>query len=203
MEDLGGLLATLTVAPTAIFLDGDLGAGKTALSRGYLRTVTSDPELLVTSPTYLLSNVYPTPQYTVYHMDLYRLAQKQNIDEIRDLLRPLNLNQIFTKDVTLMEWPERLGPAYKQRNSQEGNLTMMWPVLPPERLEVDIRITQRSTGSTSKEEEEKEEPEGDMVDIQSRVVTLTPVGTQWTSSLQDAIDEGFVEDFLFPDDDDV
>ena len=66
MEELGGLLAALTVSPTAIFLDGDLGAGKTALSRGYLRTAAADPGLLVTSPTYLLSNVYMGASYRVY-----------------------------------------------------------------------------------------------------------------------------------------
>eukprot|EP00977_Amphora_coffeiformis_P019820 scaffold7485_cov176-Amphora_coffeaeformis.AAC.7 len=199
MEDLGGLLATLTVAPTAIFLDGDLGAGKTALSRGFLRTAMSDPDLLVTSPTYLLSNVYPAPECTVYHMDLYRLAQKDGVDEIKELLRPLNLDQVFANDVTLLEWPERLGPAYKQRNSQKPDETKMWPVLPPERLEVDIRINQQSRGSTAKGEEEEDDS---IVDIQSRVVTLTAVGKQWMNALQEAIVEGFVDDFLYPDEDD-
>ena len=42
-----------------ICLDGDLGAGKTAFARGFLRAATGDEELRVTSPTYLLVNVYP------------------------------------------------------------------------------------------------------------------------------------------------
>lgn len=44
---------------TTILLDGDLGAGKTAFARGFLRAATGDDDLLVTSPTYLLVNVYP------------------------------------------------------------------------------------------------------------------------------------------------
>lgn len=67
MEDIGALLATLVLDPevvcspsgSTIFLQGDLGAGKTTLSRGFVRVATGDPELRVTSPTYLLSNSYP------------------------------------------------------------------------------------------------------------------------------------------------
>lgn len=199
MEDLGGLLATLTVAPTAIFLDGDLGAGKTALSRGYLRTATADPDLLVTSPTYLLSNVYTTPkQGRVYHMDLYRLAQKDSVDDVRELLRPLNLDHIFVHDVALLEWPERMGPAFSQRNQSVIPNETVWPVLPPERLEIDIRIKQQSKQPILA----KDEKGDDVVDVLSRTVTLTPVGKQWTSALQEAIDEGSVDDFLYPDEDD-
>jgi len=63
MEDVGGLIASITLeddhaAGSKIFLMGDLGAGKTAFSRGFLRTATGDGELRVTSPTYLLSNSY-------------------------------------------------------------------------------------------------------------------------------------------------
>jgi len=43
----------------AILLDGDLGAGKTAFSRGFVRAATGDWQRRVTSPTYLLSNTYP------------------------------------------------------------------------------------------------------------------------------------------------
>ena len=64
MEDVGGLIATITledekVAGSIIFLMGDLGAGKTAFARGFLRAATGVADLRVTSPTYLLSNSYP------------------------------------------------------------------------------------------------------------------------------------------------
>jgi len=63
MEDIGGLVASVTLEDEAaaggkIFLKGDLGAGKTAFARGFLRAATGDADLRVTSPTYLLSNTY-------------------------------------------------------------------------------------------------------------------------------------------------
>ena len=64
-EEVGALLSALvlqnefTAKGSTIFLDGDLGAGKTAFCRGFLRAATGDDDLLVTSPTYLLVNVYP------------------------------------------------------------------------------------------------------------------------------------------------
>ena len=64
MEDVGGLIASVTLedqkaAGSIIFLMGDLGAGKTAFARGFLRAATGDQNLRVTSPTYLLANAYP------------------------------------------------------------------------------------------------------------------------------------------------
>jgi hypothetical protein len=83
-EELGALLCTLllaeeedtnddstylsstssihTAAGSVIFLQGDLGAGKTCLARGFVRAAVQDWDERVTSPTYLLSNVYQTGQ---------------------------------------------------------------------------------------------------------------------------------------------
>jgi len=65
MEEIGVLLSVLTLvessesaAGRSIFLEGHLGAGKTAFARGFLRAATGDWEMPVTSPTYLLSNTY-------------------------------------------------------------------------------------------------------------------------------------------------
>lgn len=71
MEEMGALVASLTLlngaanndasqsaAGGVIFLQGDLGAGKTAFARGFLRAATGDWQLRVTSPTFLLSNTY-------------------------------------------------------------------------------------------------------------------------------------------------
>jgi hypothetical protein len=64
MEEVGALVSTLLLEETTtargavILLEGDLGAGKTAFSRGFVRAATDDWELRVTSPTYLLSNTY-------------------------------------------------------------------------------------------------------------------------------------------------
>jgi hypothetical protein len=60
MEDVGAVLATLagSTPGATLLLDGDLGAGKTALARGFLRVSTGISDLRVTSPTYLLSQTY-------------------------------------------------------------------------------------------------------------------------------------------------
>ena len=69
MEEMGALLSVLASPPDAIFLDGDLGAGKTSLSRGFILCKTGQEDdddsstksrssMRVTSPTYLLSNTY-------------------------------------------------------------------------------------------------------------------------------------------------
>jgi Threonylcarbamoyl adenosine biosynthesis protein TsaE len=66
MEEIGALVASITLldntassaAGEVVFLQGDLGAGKTAFARGFLRAATGDRQLRVTSPTYLLSNTY-------------------------------------------------------------------------------------------------------------------------------------------------
>lgn len=58
MEDMGGLLSVGSVGGDVILLDGDLGAGKTCFSRGFVRGKTGLQDERVTSPTYLLSNSY-------------------------------------------------------------------------------------------------------------------------------------------------
>lgn len=74
MEDLGAILSMDTSAGDVLCLQGDLGAGKTCLSRGFIQTRTHNNDNdKVTSPTYLLTNTYPTHdgimqvQYTTYY----------------------------------------------------------------------------------------------------------------------------------------
>jgi len=82
-----------------IYLTGDLGAGKTTLTRGFLR------ELGVTgavrSPTYTLVELYETGALTALHLDLYRLSDPAELDNLglREWARAGHL--------WLVEWPER------------------------------------------------------------------------------------------------
>jgi tRNA threonylcarbamoyladenosine biosynthesis protein TsaE len=130
MEDIGGVLSTLLIDEgswprgSIVFLDGDLGAGKTAFARGFVRAAIGDPVLRVTSPTYLLSNTYALRRgYEIHHMDLYRLSENPE-----DLM-PLNLDQALSNGISLIEWPIRLG-----RDK-----------IPPQRLEVHITIPSEYT----------------------------------------------------------
>lgn len=102
-ERLGASLAPLLRARDVVALHGDLGAGKTTLARGLLRTLAGDPEMDVPSPTFTLVEVYEFPAVTVWHFDLYRLKQPEDVWE-------LGLEQALGEAASLIEWPERLGP---------------------------------------------------------------------------------------------
>ncbi len=82
-----------------IYLTGDLGAGKTTLTRGFLRAL--GVEGAVRSPTYTLVEIYETPRVTAVHLDLYRLADPTELDNLglREWAR--------TGHLWLVEWPER------------------------------------------------------------------------------------------------
>jgi tRNA threonylcarbamoyladenosine biosynthesis protein TsaE len=102
-ERLGARLAPLLRTRDVVALQGDLGAGKTTLARGLLRALAGDPEMDVPSPTFTLVEVYEFPALTVWHFDLYRLKEAEDAWE-------LGLEQALGEAVSLIEWPERLGP---------------------------------------------------------------------------------------------
>jgi tRNA threonylcarbamoyladenosine biosynthesis protein TsaE len=86
-----------------IALNGELGAGKTTLVSGFLRALgISGP---IKSPTYTLIEPYEFKTGTVYHLDLYRLAEARDLEMLapRDLLN--------TGAVLLVEWANRGGLA--------------------------------------------------------------------------------------------
>ncbi|HEC13356.1 MAG TPA: tRNA (adenosine(37)-N6)-threonylcarbamoyltransferase complex ATPase subunit type 1 TsaE [Acidiferrobacteraceae bacterium] len=96
---LGAHLATGLAAGQLIFLSGELGAGKTTFVRALLRGL--GYEAAVKSPTYTLVESYKAGGLTVYHFDLYRLRDSQELEiiGIRDYLDG--------RSVCLVEWPER------------------------------------------------------------------------------------------------
>jgi tRNA threonylcarbamoyladenosine biosynthesis protein TsaE len=82
-----------------VYLQGELGAGKTTCVRALLRAL--GVAGLVRSPTYTLVETYPLGKLTCVHVDLYRLQSLTEVDELglRDVLGPGCL--------LLVEWPEK------------------------------------------------------------------------------------------------
>ena len=98
-EALGSRLASALAPGCVLYLRGDLGAGKTTLARGLLRGL-GHPGT-VKSPTFTLVEPYQLESWRLFHWDLYRLADPEELEYLG--LR----DQIDGEAVLLIEWPER------------------------------------------------------------------------------------------------
>ena len=112
--ELGRKLARELIPPQLVLLMGDLGSGKTTLSKGLISGLGATRADDVLSPTFSLIHEYPG-RPKVYHIDLYRL------DRVPEL-ETLGLDDLFDGDaIVLIEWGEKFAGE-----------------LPGERLEVRI-----------------------------------------------------------------
>src|SRR5579875_35769 len=96
-EALGARLGALLRAGDVVLLQGELGAGKTAMARGIARGAGS-PDL-VNSPSFVIVNEYEAPA-RLYHADLYRLTSPDEIPA-------LDLSGYTRDGILIVEWPER------------------------------------------------------------------------------------------------
>jgi len=104
-ERLGRRLAPCLAAGDVIALAGPLGAGKTALARAVIRALPGPPGSAaeeVPSPTFSLLQVYERRPAPIWHFDLYRL---KDADEVWEL----GWEEAQGSAILLVEWPERLG----------------------------------------------------------------------------------------------
>jgi tRNA threonylcarbamoyladenosine biosynthesis protein TsaE len=109
---LGAALAAVSEAGDLVCLWGDLGAGKTVLAKGFGAGL--GVAATISSPTFVLMGEYQG-RLPLFHLDLYRLA------DAADALAGGLIDERQAAGVTVVEWPDRLGPT-----------------LPAERLDIEI-----------------------------------------------------------------
>jgi len=104
-ERLADVLSAEAQRGDVIALHGDLGAGKTAFARAFIRALGRARGLViedVPSPTFTIVQIYDELDPAVWHVDLYRLEHLIETTE-------LGLEEGYDNGITLIEWPDRLG----------------------------------------------------------------------------------------------
>ncbi|HEX7872527.1 MAG TPA: tRNA (adenosine(37)-N6)-threonylcarbamoyltransferase complex ATPase subunit type 1 TsaE [Sphingobium sp.] len=108
MEGFGASIAQSLRAGDIVALTGDLGAGKTTLTRGLLRALGHEGD--VPSPSFAIVQPYEVPsvRLPVAHVDLYRLESQGEVEE-------LGLDDWLWDGALVVEWPDRLSGAMLAR----------------------------------------------------------------------------------------
>jgi tRNA threonylcarbamoyl adenosine modification protein YjeE len=107
-ERLGEVLGNWLLPGDVVLLHGDLGAGKTTLSKGIARAL--GVQGTVSSPSFALVNEYALPLFRLFHLDLYRLNDPADLESI-------GFAELTSAEdgIAIVEWPERAGPMLPDR----------------------------------------------------------------------------------------
>ncbi len=94
-------LARTLSSNTVLALHGNLGAGKTQFVRGLLEGLGGNPRT-VSSPTYVLLNIYPSGRLTVYHLDAYRITTPADFEAV-------GFGELLEQEgIVVVEWASRV-----------------------------------------------------------------------------------------------
>jgi len=121
--NLAAIIANYTTAGSVIYLEGDLGTGKTTFVKGFLAELGYTGN--VKSPTYTLVEPYEINQQSIYHFDLYRLGSPDELEYAG------GRDYFDNKSICLIEWPEKAQDylpqaglivqlSYQQQNGVQG-----------------------------------------------------------------------------------
>ena len=118
-EGIAAEVAKLLHAGSVLAMYGDLGAGKTAFVRGLVKALCPECLPLVHSPTFAIVNEYAGERVTVYHFDLYRLHDED------DLYSTGFFECLGGDGIVVTEWSENFEDVFPQ-----GTLQLKLEVLP-------------------------------------------------------------------------
>jgi len=157
-----------------VCLHGDVGAGKSVLSRAFVRQCTGDQTMEVPSPTFLLQQVYDVEGgcAPVHHFDLYRLS------DVSQTIK-LDLAHSFSNAVSLIEWAERLGDDVPENrldvflaiDGSVGNLENVTDVAPDDDTDCGY--------------DDDDDVDPDFVDSQPRILRFEGRGEYWEGRVED------------------
>ncbi len=107
-ESIAADLAQTLVAGDCVALEGELGAGKTQFVRGLAVALGANPRA-VSSPTFLLLNIYRGGRLALFHLDAYRVGGPEDFESI-------GFAELLEQDgVVVVEWADRIAQILPQR----------------------------------------------------------------------------------------
>ena len=121
-------LATLQYATQQrkgfVLVTGEIGAGKTLIARAFINALPGPEGSAVCeevpSPTFTLVQVYERLPAPVWHFDLYRIEQPEEVFE-------LGIEEALAEGISLVEWPQRLGEAFRIASRLDLQITFSTP----------------------------------------------------------------------------